>query len=109
MTFARRAAASAASLALGAAVLAGCSSNGASTSCGLNACTVTFDRGVDASASVLGVDAKLVGVQGETVTVEVAGQRLGITAGQQAAQVGGLSVTLESVTDKQAVVRITKN
>jgi hypothetical protein len=109
MTFARRAAASAASLALGAAVLAGCSSNGASTSCGMNACTVTFDRGVDASASVLGVDAKLVGVQGETVTVDVAGQRLSMTAGQQAAQVGGLSVTLESVTDKQAVVRITKN
>src|SRR5688500_5641979 len=57
---ARRAAGLLAGLALGAAVLAGCSSEGARTDCGLDACTVTFDRGVDASANILGVEAKLI-------------------------------------------------
>ena len=43
----RGAAALFAGLALGVALLAGCSSEGASTDCGLDQCTVTFDRGVE--------------------------------------------------------------
>ena len=86
----RRAAGLLAGLALGVAVLAGCSSEGASTDCGLDACTVTFDRGVDASATILGVEAKLVGAEGDQVTVEVAGEQLTLTIGQQAAEVGRL-------------------
>jgi hypothetical protein len=94
--------------ALGAALLSGCSSEGASTQCGLDQCTVTFDRGVEGSASVLGVDARFVGAQGDQVTIEVAGERLTLTAGQAATEVGGLSVSVASVTESQAVVRISR-
>lgn len=98
-----------AGLALGVAVLAGCSSDGADTDCGLDACTVTFDRGVDASASILGVEAKLIGAQGDQVTVEVAGEQLSLTIGQQATEVGGFAVTLDSVTDQQVQIRVARN
>jgi len=109
MTTVRRAAGLFAGLALGAAVLAGCSSEGASTDCGLDACTVTFDRGVDAKTSILGVEAKLVGVEGEVVTIEVAGEQLSLTTGQQATEVGGLYATVESASQDQVVVRIGRN
>ncbi|GAB3141198.1 hypothetical protein GCM10027290_13400 [Micromonospora sonneratiae] len=105
----RRTAGLVAGLALGVAVLAGCSSDGASTDCGIDACTVTFSQGVEASASVLGVEAKLVGVQDDKATIEIAGERLTLTVGQQGTEVGGLMVTLESVTNDQAVVRISRN
>lgn len=97
---------SVAALALGLAVLTGCSSEGADTNCGIDQCTVTFDRGVDAQASVLGVDAKLVNAEDDKVTLEVAGEQLTLTVGQQGTEVGGLNVTLESVTDSQVVVKI---
>lgn len=106
---ARRAAGLLAGLALGAAVLAGCSSEGASTDCGLDACTVTFDRGVEASANILGVEAKLIGAQGDQATVEVAGEQLTLTTGQQAAEVGGFAVTLDSVTDNEIKIRVARN
>ncbi|PWU43312.1 hypothetical protein DLE60_26215 [Micromonospora globispora] len=109
LTPVRRAAGLLAALTLGAALLAGCSSDGADTDCGLDACTVTFDRGVDASASILGVEAKLVGAQGDQVTVEVAGEQLSLTVGQQATEVGGLQVSLDSVTDQQVVIRVARN
>ncbi|MFC4147174.1 hypothetical protein ACFO0M_13035 [Micromonospora mangrovi] len=105
----RRAAGLLAGLTLGAALLAGCSSEGASTDCDLNACTVTFDRGVNASASILGVEAKLIGAQDDQVTVEVAGEQLSLTMGQQAAEVGGLQVSLDSVTDQQVQIRVARN
>ncbi|MFC0509283.1 hypothetical protein [Micromonospora costi] len=109
LTPTRRAAGVLAGLALGVALLAGCSSEGASTDCGINACTVTFERGVDANASILGVEAKLVGVQGDQVTIEVAGEQLTLTTGQQAAEVGGFAVTLDSVTDQQVKVQVSAN
>ncbi|MGW0435542.1 hypothetical protein ACWDV4_23760 [Micromonospora sp. NPDC003197] len=105
----RRTAGLFAGLALGLAVLTGCSSEGASTDCGVDACTVTFDRGVDARASVLGVEAKLIGVDNDRATIEVAGEQLILTVGQQAAEVGGLSVVLESVTEDTIAVRIARN
>ncbi|MBB4961580.1 hypothetical protein [Micromonospora polyrhachis] len=105
----RRTAGLFAGLALGLAVLTGCNSEGASTDCGVDACTVTFNRGVDARASVLGVEAKLVGVDNDMATIEVAGERLTLTVGQQATEVGGLSVVLESVTDDTIAVRIARN
>ncbi|MCZ7419791.1 hypothetical protein O7605_09710 [Verrucosispora sp. WMMA2121] len=98
-----------AGLALGAALLAGCSSEGASTDCGLDACTVTFDGGVDARANILGVEARLVETQDDVATIEVAGEQLSLTVGQQAADVGGLAVTLDSVTDSEVKVRIARN
>lgn len=106
---ARRAATVSAGLAIGLGVLAGCSSDGASTDCGVDACTVTFDRGADAKASILGVEARLVGVQGDRATVEVAGHQLTLTVGQQSTEAGGFSVTLESVTESEAKVRIGRN
>ncbi|MEH0841535.1 hypothetical protein V6U81_03950 [Micromonospora sp. CPCC 205711] len=108
LTSSRRAAGLLAGLALGLAVLAGCSSDNADTDCGLDACTVTFDRGVDASATILGVEAKLVGAQGDQVTVEVAGEQLSLTMGQQATEVGGYAVTLDSVTDQQVKIRVAR-
>jgi hypothetical protein len=109
LTPVRRAAGLLAGLTLGVALLAGCSSEGASTDCGLDACTVTFDRGVDASASILGVEAKLIGAQDDQVTVEVAGEQLTLTMGQQAAEAGGFQVTLDSVTDQQVQIRVARN
>ncbi|TWJ22682.1 hypothetical protein JD76_02804 [Micromonospora endolithica] len=109
MTPTRRAAGLLAGLALGVAVLAGCSSEGAETDCGLDACTVTFDRGVNAEANILGVKAKLIGAQDDQVTVEVAGEQLTLTTGQQAAEVGGLAVTLDSVTDQNVTLRVARN
>jgi hypothetical protein len=82
--------------ALGVAVLAGCSND--NVDCGLNQCTVTLDNSVDASASVLGVEAKVVGVDGDKVTLEVAGEQVSLTVGQQATQVAGLNVALAGVT-----------
>ena len=94
---------------LAALALPACSSSeGAETSCGLDACTVTFDRGTEAKASLLGVEARLVKTEGDTVTVEVAGEQLTLTAGQAAVDAGGLQVTLESVTDSNVVVRIAR-
>lgn len=105
---AHRAAALLAAAALGLSVLAGCGSEGADTSCGLDACTVTFDRSVAASVDILGVKAKLIGADGDKVTVEVAGERLDLTVGQQAVQVGGLSVSLTSLTDTDVVIRVAR-
>ncbi|WP_200209954.1 hypothetical protein [Micromonospora coerulea] len=105
----RRAAGLLAGLTLGAALLAGCSSEGASTDCGLDACTVTFDRGVDASANIFGVEAKLIGAEGDQVTVEVAGEQLSLTAGQQATEVGGFQVSLDSVTEQQVQIRVARS
>ncbi len=99
----RRAAAVAAA-AHGLAVLAGCTSD--NVDCSLDACTVTLERSVDASASVFGVEAKVVGVDGDKATVEVAGEQLQLTVGQQAAQVGGLQVSLDKVTPENIVLRI---
>lgn len=94
---------------LGLSILAGCSSEGASTDCSTDACTVTFDRGVDARASVLGVEAKLIGADGDKVTVEVAGEQLSLTVGQQAVNAGNVSVSVDSVTDSQVVVRLARS
>jgi hypothetical protein len=92
--------------ALATALLAGCGSD--DVSCGLDACTVTYDRGVSAGVSVLGVEAKLVSADDSTVTVEVAGERVQLTKGQQAVDVGGLQVSLDSITQDQVKVRISR-
>lgn len=105
----RRLAGLLAGLALGAAVLAGCGSENATTDCGLDSCTVTFNRGVDARASILGVEARLVGVDGDRVTIEVAGERLTLTVGQQGTEIGGLYASIESADADQVVVRIGRN
>ena len=105
----RRLAVAAVTLVAGLVLTTGCSSEGASTDCGIDQCTVTFNRGVDANASILGVEARLVGVDGDRATIEVGGERLTLTVGQQSSEVGGLYVRLDSVTDTEAKVRIGRN
>lgn len=102
---ARRGVALAAGLVL-ATVPAGCSSNGASTDCGLDECIVTFDRGVQAEASVLGVDARFVSAQDGVVTVEVAGERLSLSTDGQGTEVGGLWVSVHSADEEHVAIRI---
>ena len=95
-TLAARLTALVAAALLGLAVLTGCSSD--NVDCRLDACTVTIDRSVNASASVLGVEAKFVSADQNTVTLDVAGEQVQLTKGQQAVDVGGLQVSLDSVT-----------
>ena len=59
---------------------------------------MSLDRTVNASASVLGVEAKFVSADANTVTLEVAGEQIQLTKGQQAVDVGGLQVSLDSIT-----------
>lgn len=98
-----------AALALGAVLLAGCGSEGVSTNCRVDSCTLTFQRGVEASANVLGVEAKLVGVDGNQATIEVAGEQIAIWTDEPATEVAGLAVRLERVNDREVVVRIGRN
>jgi hypothetical protein len=92
--------------ALGLAVLTGCSSD--NVNCGLDSCTVTLDRTVDASASVLGVEAKFISADANTATLEVAGEQIQLTKGQQAVDVGGLQVSLDSITDSNIGIQIAR-
>lgn len=84
------------SAALGLALLTGCSSD--NVDCGLDQCTVTMERSTSASASVFGVEAKFVSADADTVTLDIAGEQVQLTKGQQAVDVGGLKVSLDSVT-----------
>jgi ABC-type Fe3+-hydroxamate transport system substrate-binding protein len=88
---------------------AGCSSDGkgASTSCSTTACTVTFDKGVNAEANILGIKAKLVGVQGSQVTAEVAGQRITVTAGAPVT-VGQVQVSVQEITSSKVTLKISQ-
>jgi hypothetical protein len=106
----RRLAALALSAALaGAGLLAGCSSDGADVSCNLNSCTVTMDRGVDAQASVLGVDITLTGVANDQVTLDVEGNSVSVPINANGGtEVGGLSVTVQEVTGDKVVLQVTK-
>jgi hypothetical protein len=94
------------SAALGLALLAGCSSD--NVDCSLDQCTVTLERSTSASASVLGVEAKFVSADAETVTLEIAGEQVQLTKGQQAVDVGGLQVSLDSVTADAVKVKVSK-
>ncbi|QKW35353.1 hypothetical protein HUT06_15985 [Actinomadura sp. NAK00032] len=88
--------------------LAACGGENSDTSCGVNSCTVTFDRGVDASASILGVKAELVKVQGEMVTLKVAGQTVTVPVGD-GEQAEGFNISVQSVTQDNVVVKISNS
>lgn len=87
---------------------AACSSEGPGykSECEVSGCTVTFTRGVNAKANVLGIDAELVAVNGNTVTLKVGGQEVSIPAGQTQ-PADGLSATVREITDDKVVVRLT--
>lgn len=101
----RRVVAVLASAAFGLALLTGCSED---VSCGLDQCTVSIARETNASVSVLGVEAKFVSADENTVTLDVAGEQIQLTKGQQAVEVAGLQVQLENVTAEQIQIEVAK-
>ena len=91
-------------LALGGATA--CGRQGSQTDCSLEGCTVTFQRTGATEVSLLGIKAKLVGVEGSNVRLEVVGQTVTVPVGGEAAA-DGFTVRVERVTDTEVVVRIT--
>jgi hypothetical protein len=91
---------------LGLTLLAGCGND--NVDCSLDQCTVTLERSTSASASVLGVEAKFVSADANTVTVEVAGEQIQLTKGQQAVNVGGLQVSLDSITADTIGIQVSR-
>lgn len=92
----------------GAAILlAGCGGGdgGAATTCDLSGCIVTFPRDGTATASVLGVQARLVGVDAGSARIEVAGAVVTVPVGGTT-EAAGLTVGVERVTDTEVVVRV---
>ena len=87
--------------------VAACSAKGAGTTseCTTSGCTVTFDRGMHAKASLLGVDAELVAVNDNTVTIKVAGQDVDVPIGETRSA-EGLNVSVQEVTDEKVVIRL---
>lgn len=79
--------------------------SGATSECQVSGCTVTFDRGVDARISVLGVEAELTAVDGDLVTLTVAGQQVKVPRGQTEST-QGLNLTVQEVTQDKVVVRL---
>lgn len=84
---------------------AACSSGGSQTQCGTDGCTVTFPRSGDATVSVLGVQARLLGVQNGAADLEVAGQRVTVPVGGETSA-EGFTVGVQEVTDTSVVVRV---
>lgn len=101
----RRLATVLASAAFGLTLLTGC---GDDVSCGLDQCTVTIQRETNASVEVLGVEAKFVSADENTVTLDIAGEQVQLTKGQQAVDVGGLMVSLSSVTPDAVQVEVSR-
>lgn len=102
----RRGALSVMSLLTALVLATGCGGGqGSQTDCGLDGCTITFPRSGEAAVSVLGVEARLVGVQNGSAELEVAGQRITVPVGGET-QAGGFTVGVEQVTDTEVVVRV---
>lgn len=79
--------------------------DGYKSECNVSGCTVTFERGVNAKASILGVEAELVAVEGNQARLKVAGQEVTVPVGETQ-PADGLSVTVQEITEKNVVVRI---
>ncbi|MCD0450817.1 hypothetical protein LO762_16690 [Actinocorallia sp. API 0066] len=92
-------------LALALGTASACSSENADCALTTGSCTVTFDRGVDAKASVLGVDAQLVEATDSSVTVKIGGQNVTVPLDGEE-QSGNFSVRVKSITQDQVVLEI---
>jgi hypothetical protein len=86
-------------------LVAGCGGGGSKVDCGLDGCTVTFPRSGDVAVSVLGAEARLVGVQNGTAQLEVAGYQITLPVGGQA-DAGAFTVGVEQITDTEVIVRV---
>jgi hypothetical protein len=102
-TLTRRLATVAAALAIGLGALTACSSD--NVECTTSACTVTFDRGVEAESNVLGVDIKLVGVDNGVVKIDIEGTTVSVPV-DGSTQAEGFDITVQKVTDSEVVVRV---
>lgn len=95
--------------AVGFGVLTGCGGaeepGGSRTNCDLTGCTVTFSRDGTPEVSILGITARLVGVEGNQARIEVAGQTVSIPVGGES-QAEGFTVRVERATDTEVVVRV---
>jgi hypothetical protein len=101
----RRIAAALVSAALGLTLLTGCSDD---VSCGLDKCSVTIQRQTNASVEVLGVEAKFVSADKDTVTLDIGGEQVKVTKGEQAVEVGGLQVSLSGITQDAIQIEISR-
>jgi hypothetical protein len=101
----RRAGMSLLSVVAAVVLVAGCGGQGSQTDCGLDGCTITFQRSGQAAVSVLGIEARLVGVQEGSAQLEVAGQTVTVPVGGEA-QADGFTVGVERVTESDVVVRV---
>ena len=102
----RRSLRAALAAALIALAVAGCGGGeGSKTQCALDGCTITFSRGAGGEVSVLGVTARLVGVEGNVATVDIAGNTVQVPVGGEAAA-EGFTVGLQRLTEDEAVVRV---
>ncbi|WP_344247996.1 hypothetical protein [Actinocorallia libanotica] len=95
-------------LALALATTAACSSENADCNIAQGKCTVTFDRGVNAKAEVLGVNAEFVSATDTTVTLKIGGQELTVPLDNEQSS-GEFDVRVQSITQEQVVVEITTN
>jgi hypothetical protein len=100
-------AALAAAVVLGAGALAGCGSDGASSSCSLDRCTVTFDRDAEGGTRVLGVRVELVEATDRSATVSVGGQEVAVPV-DDSRQIAGLTVEVRSITADEVVVVVSR-
>ena len=94
----------------GSATLAGCSGEGATTSCSSTTeCTVTFDRKADtAKVNILGIDVSLVSADDTSVTLSVGGQQVTVQR-DASATIGGLTLNVTSITADEIVVKVTRS
>ncbi len=102
-TLTHRLATVAAALVIGMGALTACSTD--NVDCTTNGCTVTFDRGVEAESSVLGIDVKLVGVDNGVVKVDVGGTTVSVPV-DGSAQAEGFNISVQKVTDSEVVIRV---
>lgn len=95
---------------LAALALAACSAEGenASAKCDASACTLTFNRGVDANVEILGVKAELVTATDKTVTMKLAGNELTIPVGENETS-GNFDVTVQEITKDKVVLAVKQN
>ncbi|GIF97229.1 hypothetical protein [Catellatospora citrea] len=86
--------------------LAGCSGEGATSTCSTTGCTITFERNVtNAKISILGVEVQLVSANQDSVTLKVAGQEVTVQRGD-GVSVGDFTVKINEITDSQVVVQV---
>lgn len=95
-------------LALALTTTSACSSENADCNVAQGQCTVTFDRGVNAKATVLGVDAEFVSATDSTVTLKIAGQQVTVPLDGQESS-GDFNISVQSITKDQVVVQIAAN